>query len=91
MTEHKLKLLPMYYDAVSNGLKKFELRKDDRNFGVGDSLMLEEWNPAIGDRGRYTGRRMELIICYILRLNDLPENFPHDWCILGLKFPRELP
>ena len=38
MTQHELKILPEYFVAVRDGIKKFEVRKDDRPFEVGDIL-----------------------------------------------------
>lgn len=37
---HELKILPEYYEAVKCGKKNFELRKNDRNYFVGDTLLL---------------------------------------------------
>lgn len=36
MTTHTLKIQKQYADAVLNGTKTFEIRKNDRNFKVGD-------------------------------------------------------
>lgn len=40
MTEHVLKTLPQYWDAVQRGDKTFEVRRDDRGFQRGDVLVL---------------------------------------------------
>ena len=40
MTEHVLKTLPDYWDAVDRGDKTFEVRRDDRGFQKGDTLIL---------------------------------------------------
>lgn len=37
---HKLKTLPEFWDAVKSGEKTFEVRRNDRNFMVGDTLEL---------------------------------------------------
>lgn len=50
---HDLKTLPEYYDAVDKGVKTYELRFDDRNYAVGDMLILREWQD-----GKYTGRKL---------------------------------
>ncbi len=42
MTIHYLKILPEYYTAIVSSEKKFELRKNDRSFQVGDFLLLLE-------------------------------------------------
>jgi hypothetical protein len=39
-TEHALKTLPQYWDAVERGEKTFEVRRDDRGFQRGDILVL---------------------------------------------------
>ena len=41
---HELKISPEYYDAVVNGIKPFEIRKNDRNYSVGDALRLREFD-----------------------------------------------
>ena len=45
-TIHDLKTLPAYYRQVRDGRKRFELRKNDRKFMVGDLLLLREWEPT---------------------------------------------
>lgn len=37
---HELKILPEYFEAVTSGRKQFEIRKNDRDFKVGDQLIL---------------------------------------------------
>lgn len=41
-TIHELKILPEYFEAVVSGNKRFEIRKDDRNYKKGDILRLNE-------------------------------------------------
>ena len=60
--EHELKILPQYFEKVWDGNKTFELRKDDRNYKVGDNLRLLEF-----DKGTYTGRECNRTISYILK------------------------
>jgi|TARA_R110000823_G_scaffold314446_1_gene443618 hypothetical protein len=60
--EHELKILPQYFKEVWNGNKTFELREDDRNYQVGDTLRLLEF-----DYGQYTGRECNRTILYILK------------------------
>ena len=50
---HYLKTETEYYQAVEKELKKFELRKNDRDFKIGDMLYLEETV-----NGTYTGRKL---------------------------------
>lgn len=44
MTTHELKLDIRYFDDVKSGKKNFEIRKDDRDFKVGDILELKRFD-----------------------------------------------
>jgi ASC-1-like (ASCH) protein len=46
--KHILKTWPEYFKEVEAGTKTFEVRKDDRNFKVGDTLLLVEYTPNVG-------------------------------------------
>jgi hypothetical protein len=59
---HCLKTWPKYYAAVVSGEKVFEIRKNDREFNVGDALVLQEFNP---DTGMYTGEMITKVITYV--------------------------
>ena len=45
---HILKCWPEFFQPTLNGLKRFELRRDDRpeGFQVGDELLQREWDPV---------------------------------------------
>ena len=62
---HELKTWPVMFDAVKSGKKRFELRKDDRDFQEGDHLMLCEWNPNA--RPCRTGHTLTVRVMYVLR------------------------
>ena len=74
---HELKILPEYFEAVDSLHKQFELRKDDRDYKVGDFLLLKEF-----EEGTYTGRRAFFQISYILR-NGPQDGLADGYCILG--------
>lgn len=77
MMIHELKILPEYFDDVKHGNKRFELRKDDREYKVNDIIVLREFSD-----GEYTGRKFVSLIKYILR--NCPEYGLMDgYCILG--------
>lgn len=42
---HVLKTWPVYFDAVRDGLKTFEVRRDDRGFQRGDIVELQRTHP----------------------------------------------
>lgn len=44
-TSHYLKTWPAYWEAVERGDKTFEVRKNDRAFQAGDTLVLEYFDP----------------------------------------------
>lgn len=43
MKSAHLKIKPEYFQAVIDGRKPFEIRKNDRNFKVGDEIYLDEY------------------------------------------------
>lgn len=46
MKEHRLKTWYSEWLALKDGRKRFEIRKNDRDFSVGDVLRLEAWDPG---------------------------------------------
>lgn len=44
---HKLKTLPIHFDAIERGDMTFGVRKNEQGFQAGDTLVLEEWNPSM--------------------------------------------
>lgn len=84
---HTLKTLPAYFRAIQDGKKNFELRKHDRLFELGDTLVLQEYQEATDDesfRG-YTGKELIFEIGYILTAVQIPNGLKKGYCILGLK------
>lgn len=78
---HALKTNKEYYKLLDNGSKTFELRKDDRPFYEGDTLLAQEYD---ADANEYTGNEREFTITMILR--DVPKfGLKTGYCILALK------
>ncbi len=73
---HNLKTLSNYFEDIKKGIKNFEVRKNDRGFEVGDTLILEE----IKD-GKYTGRWIPKRVTYKL---DDKEFVKEGFVILGM-------
>lgn len=61
---HDLKIWPRFFPAVLDGRKRAEVRRDDRDFKVGDWLRLCEWDP---EDQKYTGREVLRRIRYLTR------------------------
>lgn len=59
---HELKIAPEYFEKVVSKEKLFEIRYNDRNFQVGDTLKLQEYQD-----GTYTGRIIYVKVTYILQ------------------------
>jgi ASC-1-like (ASCH) protein len=68
---HDLKCSKPYFEAVATGIKRFELRLNDRNYKVGDLLRLKEYCSFCQD---YTGRSVIVSVLYILNLSEFQGN-----------------
>jgi len=64
MATIKKKIWPEYFELVSSGKKRFELRLADFDIQEGDTLLLEEWDSKTKE---YTGRKMEKKVSFILK------------------------
>lgn len=62
---HKLKILTVHFVAVFSGRKRAELRKFDRSYAEGDTLILQEWTEADG----YTGREISVKVTHIANIS----------------------
>lgn len=63
MATHHLKIWPQYFERVAIGQKPWELRMNDRDFQVGDTLYLEEYDPESKTfTDRWIKRRVEYIL-----------------------------
>ncbi len=64
---HDLKTWTEYFQKVWDGEKKFEVRKDDRGYKVGDFLNLMEYFPDLSTEEKQVfGRWLHCKIDYIL-------------------------
>lgn len=76
--QHQLKISSKYFDAVNEGIKKFEIRKDDRDYQVGDVVQFLEF-----DDGKYSGRKSDpVVVVYVLR-NAEKYGLKPGYCIIG--------
>lgn len=77
-TTHYLKCWPKYFAELRSGRKPFELRKNDREFEIGDRLVLEEWDEHTKE---YTGAALTGRIDY---MTDAPFALRRGYVALGL-------
>lgn len=91
MTEHNLKTDPAVFQAVVDGVKTYEIRKNDRGFAVGDTLVLHETkhtgkDMAAGAPLIYTGRTALRVVGHLL----VGYGLDPGWCILSFKRDEEM-
>lgn len=79
MTQHILKTWPRYWHAIENGSKTFELRVNDRDFNVGDELILRQWD---NNTQTYLGTRNLVVeVTYVLSLKNYLDIKGWRWTI----------
>ena len=76
---HELKTWPKYFQEIFRGDKDFEVRKNDRDYKLGQELVLREYNP---DTKEFTGRILHRSIKYILYGGQF--GIEEGFCVMGL-------
>ncbi|MNM92122.1 hypothetical protein D3C81_1044440 [compost metagenome] len=62
---HELKCVNPYYEHVVSGIKPFEIRKNDRNYGAGDLIKLMEYDPEFNMlTGKYSTYKITYVTDY---------------------------
>lgn len=79
MAEHVLKCWPKEFAGVRYGQKPFEYRKNDRDYQVGDTLRLREYNP---NAEYHTGEEERRLVSYVLRSGF---GLAEGYVVLGLQ------
>lgn len=79
---HELKTWPEYFEEVFMGHKPFEVRKNDRDFRVGDTLILKEFEAGSTNYG-YTGREMARTVTYVLQGGQF--GIEDGYCVMGIQ------
>ena len=82
---HELKTWPIFYQAIWEGNKTFEVRKNDRNFKVGDQLILKEWRLQTES---YTGRAMSVDVLYTLSGGQF--GIEAGFVVMGISQPEDI-
>lgn len=77
---HTLKCWPESFQSTWDGTKKHETRKNDRDYQVGDSLCLMEWDPKTE---KYLGRLMGATVTYVSRGPDW--GIPEGLCVMSVE------
>ncbi|MEW9124568.1 MAG: DUF3850 domain-containing protein [Thermotaleaceae bacterium] len=66
MRIHELKTIQPFFDLVWAGMKKFEVRYNDRDYKVGDLLLLKEFDESLQQYGKH-----EILVEVTFLLNDI--------------------
>ena len=80
MKVHELKCWRAPFAAVKAGTKTHEVRKNDRDFVVGDELLLREYDPSTG---AYSGACQRVIVTYISDAGTF--GLPPDLCVMSIR------
>ena len=85
---HELKIWPEPFEAVTLGDKRYEIRKDDRGYAVGDYLVLKEYDPSpdtsVQTRPRgFTGRECRVVLRYITPAGAW--GLPPNLCVMSIE------
>ncbi len=83
MEYHILKTLNPHFTAVLEKRKTFEIRKNDRDFKVGDYLFLGEF---ILDTGVFTGRMVEVQVTYIFEPDGKVGGLEEGYVIIAFQY-----
>ena len=85
MRIHVLKSWPRFFSQLVAGDRTHELRRNDRDFRIGDLLELHEFEPTTR---RYTGRVCTLVVRSITSVAEpcavSSEALDPDFCILSV-------
>ena len=76
---HHLKILPTYYHETVTGKKKSQLRKNDRDYRIGDTLCLHEWDEELQI---FTGPQANVLVTD--KIEDCEGLMP-GYCILSVE------
>lgn len=89
MQTHNLKTHVEYFEATWEGVKNFEIRLNDRDYHVGDNLVLLEWDHV---NGKVTGRQITSVVQYVLHGDDilLPKHYVCMNTVIVEKFPTSV-
>lgn len=65
MTIHTIKIYPQWFDRIANGTKRVEIRRADRDYQIGDQLVMREIESTMLC-DRYTEREVTVDVTHVL-------------------------
>lgn len=76
---HDLKVWPAQFTPLRSGVKRFEVRWNDRDYHAGDVLHLREWDP---ETRQYTSDSIMVVVTYVLQGEF---GLPPHLCVMSLR------
>lgn len=79
---HNVRVIKTWQDPfcdILNGIKRFEYRINDRNYLIGNILVLREYHP---ESNEYSGRS---ICAEVVSIYKDGYGIPDGYCIMGIK------
>lgn len=78
--EHELKINPKFIQRILDGTKTFEIRKNDRDYQVGDTLIMRAYDEQIGwpDHGVY-----DTVVAKVVYFTTAYQQ--EGYCVLGIQ------
>jgi hypothetical protein len=86
---HLVKSWPEFFEPICQGIRTHDLRRNDREYNIGDILILREFEST---SERYTGRECEVEITSMTSFAQpcavSGEALNADFCILSIRLQR---
>lgn len=84
---HELKTNPIFFGLIVSGDRTADIRRNDRGYQVGDTILLREW---VEEHQKYTGRELPIVITNVLHGGQY--GIESGWCMLSFYLhPRQRP
>lgn len=81
---HELKILEPFADAITNGEKTFEVRRNDRNFQKGDLVKFEVISAQTGNPITHKIDAQLFRIGYVLKFEDFPAGLSEGFAVFTI-------
>lgn len=81
MKTHELKIKPHFFTDIYFGFKHHEFRLNDRDFKLGDRLLLKEYLK----NNTYSGNELLCDVTYILDCCPIMDDYSCNWVVMEIK------
>lgn len=91
MKTHELKTWPEPFRGLFFIKKNFEIRKNDRDFNLGDLLYLREWDPVTKE---YSDRYVIAEVTFIMHVGQeghCTDGLEKGYCAMGIEILKTYP